>query len=97
VSDQETAREEEENCRVRRRCWRVWVAVQGKRCIRAVADISDVPTGCEAAAIVMNTWTNDDWDSEAFAYLDQAGNWRYHHLRDRDEIVLEGVEAVHSC
>ena len=80
-----------------RSCWRVWVTVRGKRHVRAVADIIDVPTAGEAAAIVMKTWTNDDWDPEAFAYLDRAGNWRYYRLRDIDEIVLERVEAAHDC
>jgi hypothetical protein len=80
-----------------RGCWRVWITVQGKRHVKAVADIIDVPTADEAAAIVMNTWTKDDWDPEAFAYRDQAGNWWYYRLRDTDEIVLERVEATHSC
>lgn len=79
-----------------RPCWRVWVTVGGKRHIRAVADIINVPTAGEAAAIVMNTWTNDDWDSEAFAFLDRACNWRYYRLRNGDAIVLERVEAAHD-
>lgn len=76
--------------------WRVWVTVQGKRHVRAVADIVDVPTAGEAGAMVMNTWTSGDWDSEAFAYLDRAGNWRYYRLRNADKIVLERVEAAHD-
>jgi len=53
-----------------------------------------MPTAISAAALVMNTWTNDDWDSEAFAYLDRAGNWRYYDLSYADQIVLERVEAA---
>jgi len=79
-----------------RRCWRVWVTVEGKPHVRAVADIADVLTGKEAAAIVMNTWTNEDWDSEAFVYLDRAGNWRYYQLRNADKVVLERVEAAYE-
>lgn len=65
--------------------------------MRAVADIIDVPTADEAAAIVLDTWTKKDWDSEAFARMDGAGTWRYYRLRDGDEIVLERVEAAHDC
>lgn len=81
---------------IRGLCWRVWVTVRGKRHIGAVAEIIDVPTASEAAAVVMNTWTNDDWDSEAFAFRDRAGNWRYYRLRNADEIVLERVNAAHD-
>ncbi len=55
-----------------------------------------VPSVGEAAAIVMNTWTNDDWDSEAFAYVDRAGKWRYYRLRNADEIILDRVEVAHG-
>jgi len=78
-------------------CWRVWVAIRGKRHIKAVADILGVPTAEEASAIVMNTWTKNDWDGDAFAYRDRAGNWHYYCLRDEDRIVLERVEAGHDC
>lgn len=74
--------------------WRVWVAIRGKRHVKAVADIIDVPTAEAAAEVVMNTWTKDDWDAEAFAYRDRAGNWRYYRLRDGDQIALERVEAA---
>lgn len=79
-----------------RPCWRVWVAIRGRPHIKAVADIIDVPTAEEASTIVMSTWTKEDWDPEAFAYLNRAGNWRYYRLRDRDQIVLERVEAAHD-
>lgn len=74
-------------------CWRVWVSVLGRRDVMAVADIVDVPTAEEAVLIVVNTWTNSDWDSEAFAYLDRAGNWHYYRLLDTDGIVVERVVA----
>jgi hypothetical protein len=76
------------------RCWRVWVTVRGKHHIGAVADIIDVPTAGDAVAIVMNSWTNDDWDPEAFAFLDKVGNWRHYRLCDTDEIVFERVVAA---
>lgn len=84
------------SARLRGPCWRVWVTVRGKCHIRAVADIIDVPSAGEAAAIVMNTWTNDDWDSEAFAHVDRTGKWQYYRLSNGDEIVLERVEVAHG-
>ena len=78
-------------------CWRVCVTVRGNRRVNAVAHIVGVDTGDQAAAIVMQSWTKDDWDSEAFASVDRAGTWHYYCLRDSDEIVVERVEAAHDC
>ncbi len=72
--------------------WRVWVHVKHKPYARAIGHVAGAVDAVEAAEIVLKHWTREDWDSEAFAYQNRRGRWRYYRLRATDILVLERVE-----